>query len=161
MNFPFSKITYIDLPPLPFWNSFTELSEVLSPRLQTSFCPQIKPNLQLSHCASFSVNIPKPTILVVYFSSVQSSPTLWDPMDCTPVFPVHHQLPVLAQIHVLRVSDAIQPSHPLLSPSLPGFNLAQHQGLFQWVTSSHQVAKVLELQLQHQSFQWIFRTDFF
>ena len=53
MNFPFTKITYIDLPPLPFWNSFSELSEVLSPRLQTLFCPQIKPNLQLSHCASF------------------------------------------------------------------------------------------------------------
>ena len=58
------------------------------------------------------------------------------------------------------VSDAIQPSHPLSSPSPPAFNLSQHQGLFQWVNSSHQVAKVLELQLQHQSFQWIFRTDF-
>ena len=58
------------------------------------------------------------------------------------------------------VSDAIQPSHPLSSPSPPAFNLSQHQGLFQWVSSSHQVAKVLEFQLQHQSFQWIFRTDF-
>ena len=71
-------------------------------------------------------------------------------------FPVHHQLPKLAQTHVHRVGDAIQPSH-LLSPSAPAFNLSQHQGLF---NSSHQVAKVLELQVQHQSFQWIFRTDF-
>ena len=82
-------------------------------------------------------------------------------MDCSiPGFPVHHQLPELAQTHVHWVGDAIQPSHPLLSPSPPAFSLSQHQGLFQWVSSSHQVAKVLELQLQHQSFQWIFRTDF-
>ena len=76
------------------------------------------------------------------FSSVtQSCPTLCDPMDCsTPGFRVHHQLPELAQTHVLRVGDATQPSHPLSSPS-PAFNLSQHQGLFQWVTSSHQVAK--------------------
>ena len=81
-------------------------------------------------------------------------------MDCsTPGFPVHHQLPELAQTRVHRVSDAIQPSHPLSSPS-PVFNLSQHQGLFQWVSSFHQVAKVLEFQLQHQSFQWILRTDF-
>ena len=66
----------------------------------------------------------------------------------------------LLKTHVLWVGDAIQPSHPLLSPSPPAFNLSQHQGLFQWVSSSHQVAKVLEFQLQHQSFQWIFRTDF-
>ena len=65
--------------------------------------------------------------------------------------PVHHQLPELTQTHVHQVSDAIQPSHPLSSPSLPAFNLSQHQGLFQQVSSSHQVAKVLELQLQHQS----------
>ena len=81
-------------------------------------------------------------------------------MDCSMAgFPVHHQLPELAQTHVPRVSDAIQPSHPLWSSS-PAFNLSQHQGLFKWVSSSHQVAKVLELQLQCQSFQWIFRTDF-
>ena len=95
------------------------------------------------------------------FSSVaQLCPTLCDPKDCsTPGFPIYHQLPELAQTHVHWVSDAIQPSHPLASPSPPVFNLFQHQGLFQWVSSSHQVAKVLELQLQHQSFQWIFRTD--
>ena len=91
--------------------------------------------------------------------SIQSVrvPTLCDPMDCsTPGFPVHHQLPELAQTHV---SDAIQPSNPPLSPSPPALNLSQHQGLFQGVSSLHQVAKVLECQLQHQSFQWIFRTD--
>ena len=96
------------------------------------------------------------------FSSVaQSCPTVCDPMDCsTPGFPVHQQLLKLAQTHVHWVGDAIQPSHPLSSPSPPAFNLSQHQGLFQRVSSSHQVAEVLELLLQHQSFQWIFRTDF-
>ena len=75
--------------------------------------------------------------------------------DCsTPGFPVHHQLLELAQTHVHRVSDALQRSHPLSSPS-PPFNLSQHQGLFQWVSSSHQVAKVLAFQLYQQSFQWI------
>ena len=80
------------------------------------------------------------------FSSVaQSCPTLCDPMDwSTPGFPAHHQLPELAQTHVHRVSDAIQPSHPLSSLSPPAFNFSQHQDLFQWVSSSHQVAKVLE-----------------
>ena len=73
---------------------------------------------------------------------------------------VHHQLSELAQTNVHRVGDVIQPSHPLSFPFSPAFNLSQHQGLFQWVSYSHQVAKVLEFQLQHQSFQWIFRTDF-
>ena len=87
--------------------------------------------------------------------------TLCDPMDCTTSgFPVLHQLPEFAQSHVHQVGDAIQPSHPLSSPSPHAFNLSQHQGLFQWVSSSHQVAKVLELQLQHQSLQWIFRISF-
>ena len=87
--------------------------------------------------------------------------TLCDPVDCSiPGFPVHHHLLELAQTHVHRVGDAIQPAHLLSSPSPPAFNLSQHQGLFQQVNSSHQMAKVLEFQLQHQSFQWIFRTDF-
>ena len=97
------------------------------------------------------------------FSSVaQSCPTLCDSMNhSTPGLPVHHQIPESTQTHVHWVSDAIQPSHPLSSPSPPAPNPSQHQGLFQWVNSLHQVAKVLEFQLQHQSFQWIFRTDFF
>ena len=83
-----------------------------------------------------------------------------DPMDCSmPGFHVHQQLLELAQILVHWVSDTIQVSHPLSSPS-PAFNLSQHQGLFQWVHSSHQVANVLELQLQHQTFQRILRVDF-
>ena len=102
------------------------------------------------------------SITSVQFSSVaQLCLTLWDPMNCsTPGFPVHHQLPELTQSHVHRVNDAILPSHPLLSPSLPAFNLSQQQGLYQWVSSSHQMAKLLEFPFQHQSFQWIFRTDF-
>ena len=97
----------------------------------------------------------------VQFSSVaQSCLTLCHPMDCSmPGFTVHHQLPELALTHVHQVCDAIQSSHPLLSPSL-AFNFSQHQGLFKWVSFSHQVAKVLEFQLQHQSFQWILRIDF-
>ena len=80
-------------------------------------------------------------------------------MNCsTPGLSVHHQLPEFTQTHVHPVGDAIQLSHPLLSPSPPALNLSQHQGLFKWVDSSHQVGKLLELQLQHQSFQWIFRT---
>ena len=87
----------------------------------------------------------------------KSRPTLCNPMDCSmPGFPFHHQLPELAQTHVHRVGDAIQPSYPLSSPS-SAFNLSQHQGLFQWVHFSHQVAKVLEFQLQYQSFPWIFK----
>ena len=92
----------------------------------------------------------------VQFSSfTQSCLTLWDSMNCsTPGLPVHHQLLEFTQTHVHRVCDAIQPSHPLSSPSPPAFNLSQHQGLFKWISSSHQVAKVLEFQLQHLSFQW-------
>ena len=93
-------------------------------------------------------------------SVTQSRPTVWDlTYWSTPGSSVLHYLPEFAQTHVHWVSDAIQPIHPLSSPS-SAFNLSQHQGLFQWVISSHQLAKVLELQLQHQSFQWIFRTDF-
>ena len=106
--------------------------------------------------------ISPPSIIrsVLQFSSVtQSCLTLCNPMDCsTPGFPVHHQLPELTQTHVRRVGDVIKPSCPLLSPS-PTFNISQQQDLFQWVSSSHQVVKVLEFQLQHQSFQWTLRTD--
>ena len=96
----------------------------------------------------------------VQFSSItQSCPTLCDPMNCsTPGLPVHHKLPEFTQTHGHQVGDAIQPSHPLLSPSPPAPNPSQHQGIFQWVNSSHDVAKVLEFQLQHQSFQWTPRT---
>ena len=98
------------------------------------------------------------------FSSVQFSRSVvsnsCDPMNhSTPGLPVHHQLLEFSQTHVHQVGDAIHPSHPLSSPSHPALNLSQHQGLLQWVSSLHQVAKVLEFQLQHQSFQWTPRTD--
>ena len=92
----------------------------------------------------------------VQFSPVaQSCLILCNPMNhSTPGLPVHHQLLESTQIHVHWVGDTIQPSQPLLSPSPPAFNLSQYQGLFKWVSSLHQEAKVLEFQLQHQSFQW-------
>ena len=106
--------------------------------------------------------------MLLFLSSVQlrsvsqSCSTLCDAMKrSTPGLPVHHQLPVFTQTHVHRVSDAIQPSHLLSSPS-PAFNLSQYQCLFKLVSSLHQVAKMLAFPLQHplQSFQWIFRNDF-
>ena len=120
--------------------------------------------LQSSFCQTLALGLIKCWLdcCSVQFSSVaQSCLTLWDPMNrSTPGLPVHHQLPESTQTHVHRVSDAIQPSHPLSSLSPPAPSLSQHQGLFKWVSSSHQVAKVLEFQLQHQSFQWTPRTDF-
>ena len=101
-------------------------------------------------------------IVIKRFSSVQSLSrvrlfmTSW---TAAPGLSAHHQLPESTQTHAHQVGDAIQPSRPLSSPSPPTFNLSQHQGLLQWVSSSHQVAKVLEFQLQHQSFQWTPRTD--
>ena len=97
----------------------------------------------------------------VQFSSVaQSCSTLCDPINCsTPGLPIHHQLPEFTQTHVHRVGDAIQPSHPLSSPSSPAPNPSQHQSFFQWVNSSHDMAKVLEFQLQHHSFQRNPRAD--
>ena len=105
---------------------------------------------------SFSFGLILLSIIIsscIQFSSVtQLCPTLCDLMDCsTPGYPVLHYLPELAQTHVHWVGDAIQPSHSLSSPSCPAFNLSQHQGLFKWVSSSHQVAKILQFQLQHPS----------
>ena len=95
-----------------------------------------------------------------FSSAAQSCPTLCDPMNrSTPGLPVHHQLPEFTQTHVHRVSDAIQPSHPLSSPSPPAPNPSQHQGLFQRVNSSHEVTKVLEFQLWYHSFQRNPRAD--
>ena len=95
----------------------------------------------------------------VQFSHSVVSDSLWPLSRITPGLPVHHQLAEFTQTHVHRVGDAIQPSHPLSSPSPPAPTSSQHQGLFQWVNSSHKVAEVLEFQLQHQSFQWTPRTD--
>ena len=102
------------------------------------------------------INIECPS---VQFSSVQSL-SLCDPMNrSTPGLPVHHQLPEFTETHVHWVSDAIQPSYPPSSPSPPAPNPSQHQSLFQWVNSSHEVAKVLECQLSHHSFHRNPRAD--
>ena len=94
--------------------------------------------------------------------SAQLCPTLYDPMDCsTPGFRVLNPLPEFAQTHVHWVGDGIQPSHPLTPPSPVALSLSQHQSLFKWVSSSYQVVKILELQLQHQSFRWIFKLFLF
>ena len=123
-------------------------------------------HLQVLSSASYSFHstgfqLSETEFSVVSFSSVQS-------LSCVQLHGLQHaRLPCLSPTpracsnsYVSRVSDAIRSSHPLSSPSPPAFSLSQHQGLFQWVSSSHQIAKVWELQLQHQSFQWIFRTDF-
>ena len=100
------------------------------------------------------------TINIQFSSVAQSCPTLCDPMNCsTPGLPAHHQLLEFIQTPVHRAGDAIQPSHPLSFPSPPAPNPSKHQGLFQWVNSSHEVAKVLAFQSQHQLFQWTPRTD--
>ena len=117
-----------------------------------------KPKLNCNHWDPCAVGC----YVYFQFSSVtQSYLTLCDPIDCSmPGLPVRHQLPEFMQIHVHWVGDAIQSSQSLSFPSPPVLNLSQHQGLFKWVSSSYQVTKVLEFQLQLQSFQWIFRADF-
>ena len=112
----------------------------------------------LTHQTDFRQSL-KPFSPVQFGSVAQTRLNPWDPMNrSTPGLPVHHQLPEFTQTQVHQVGDAIQPSHPLLSPSPPAPNPSQHQGLFQQVNSSHEVAKVLEFQLQHQSFQWTLTT---
>jgi len=111
-------------------------------------------------CVNIRLSFPYCIILAVLVVHWLSRVLLFGtPRDCsTPGFPVHHQHPELAQTHIHRVSDAIQPSHPLSSPSPPALSLSQHHDLFPWVGFSHQVIKAL--QVQHQSLQWIFRVDF-
>ena len=109
----------------------------------------------------FMLRMSKDRRLAQFISVAQLGLTLQPHgLQHTRLLSLHHQLLELLKAHVHWVSHAIQTSHPLSFPSLPPFNLSKHQGLFQWAGSSHQVAKALELQLQHQSFQWIFRTDY-
>ena len=131
----------------PFaWQSKKSYSSLLHPRLSLwvsiqmlSFSRSLDPAVGLKNCYKGCCSVAK------------WCPALWDPIDCsTPGFPVLHYLPEFAQTHVHEFSDAIQPSHSLLPPSPPALNLSQHQGLFQWVGSSCQVTKVLELQLLGQ-----------
>ena len=111
-------------------------------RWKTCYEVPEREELQLTNCG-YSCNGESS----IQFSSVaQSCPTLCHPMDCSTLGPpIHHQLPEFTQTHLYWVGDAIQPS--------PAFHLSQHQGLFHWISSSHEAAKVLEFQLQHQSFQ--------
>ena len=131
------------------WGPLIFQEDVLEDMLYALCC---QPTPQLQKLSS---------LWMIQFSSVtQSSLTFCDPMNrSTPGLPVHNQLPELTQTHVHRVSDAIQPSHPLSSPSPPARNPSQHQSLFQWVNSSHEVAKVLEFQLQYHSLQRNPRAD--
>ena len=100
-------------------------------------------------------------VILQLYQVAKLCPALCNPMNCsTPGFPVLYYLPEVVQTHGHWVHDAIQPYHPLSPPSPPALNLSRHKGIFQWVESLHQVAKVLEFQLQDQSFQWIFRVDF-
>ena len=124
--------------------------------------PGIQPRSPTLQADSLSAEPSGKQSKVVQFSSVaQSCLTLCTPMNCsTPGLSVHPQLPESTQTHVHWVSNGIQLSHPLSSSCPPALNLSQHQGLYKWISSSHQMAKVLEFQLQHQSFQWIFRIDF-
>ena len=113
-------------------------SKVLEERTVTQSCQSKKVSFQNAGETKTSLNKRnlRESIFSTLSSVAQSCPTLCDPMDCSmPGLPVHHQLPEVAQTHVHRVSEVIQPSHPLLSPSPPAFNLSQHQGLFQWVSS--------------------------
>ena len=106
------------------------------------------------------IKLPMAFFTVQFSSVTESCLTLCDPMNrSTPGLPVHRQLLEFTQTHVPWVGDTIQPSHPLASPSFPALNPSQHQGLFKWASSLHQVAKVSEFQLQHQCFQWTPRTN--
>ena len=138
---------------------FRELEQIISPFVWKYKKPWIVKAILRKKNGTGGINPPD-------FSSVQISSvaqlcsTLCDPMNrSTPGLLVHYQLPEFTKTHAHRVSDAIQPSHPLSSPFPPAPSCSQHQGLFQWVNSSHEVAKVLEFQLQHQYFQWTPRTE--
>jgi len=136
---------------LLFIHSLYNNLHLLIPSFQSTPPPTPSP---LSTIKPFSIFV-SVFLLHPLTSVTQSILTLCNPTDCsTPGFTVHHQLPELVHTQVRQVGDAVQSSHPLSSPSPPAFNLSQHQGLFQWVSQFlHQVAQVLELQLQHQSFQ--------
>ena len=137
------------------WGIFALLLFVFLPSCHTQYesiciysqCPSPGYNPH-RHLHEFTANRAQNLASVQFSSVAQSCPTLCNPMKrSTPGFPIHHQLPQFTQTHVHRVSDAIQPSHPLSSPSPPAPNPCQHQSLFQWVNSSHEVAKGLEFQL--------------
>ena len=139
------------------WENWTAKFKIMN--LEHSLIPNIhtKNKFKMDQKPEFKVGL---YITLQFISVAQSCTTLCDPINCsTTGLPVHHQLPEFTQTHIHRVGDAIQSSHPLLPPSPPAPNPSQHQGLLQWVNSSHEVTKVLGFQLQHQSFQWTPGTD--
>ena len=143
-------------PRQEYWTGlpFPLPGDLSDPGIEPVFCHLLHwqaDSLPLSHLGS--------TKNLKFSGSV--NPTLCNPMRCSmPGLPVFHHLPEFAQTHVHWVGDIIQPSHPLPSPPPPACNHSHHQSLFQWVYSTYQVAKVLDLKLQHQPFKWIFRIDF-
>ena len=140
------------------YRPLSQIQGIMKAALSRRSCMTREYGLNLSELHAYSM---KTIFCPVHFgSSVVSNPLHPHGQGGTPGLLAHHQLPEFTQTHVHQVGDAFQPSHPLSAPSPPAPNRSQHQGLFQWVSSSHEVAKVLELQLQHQSLQWIFRTDF-
>ena len=147
-------------PPLNSSHLLSTGEEIVRDSRLSHAITEIGKKIVSSHCKLFWHTVAFIFLSVQFNSITQLCPSLCNPMNCSiPGLPVHHQLPEFTQTHVRRVGDAIQPSHPLSSPSPPVPNPSQHQGLFQWVNSSHEVAKVLEFQPQHQSFQWTPRTD--
>ena len=145
-----------------FMPDFRELSSILVSNTIVYWLPLLMSPGYLGSPQGISTMTCQPAFQCFTTCSLtQSHPTLCELMDCSmPGFPVLHHLPEFAQTYVHWVGDDIQPSHPLLFPSPSAFNLSQQQDLFKWVSSLHQVTKILEFQLQHQSFQWIFRVDF-
>ena len=137
------------------------ITNVVLSLISTESSADVLLEVVLGHSSYLQVNLPEFLLFFFKFHSVvQLYPTICYPMyRSTPGLLVHHQIPESTQTHVHCVGDAIQTSHPLSSPSPPALNLSQHHGLFKWVRSSHEVAKLLEFQLQHQSFQWTPRTD--
>ena len=134
----------------PFWPKKKKKKwwspEILRNIVQSAWIKIVKARMGIQQVDSIA-HVFTSKFYSVQFSHSVVADTL-QPMDCsTPGFPAHHQLRELALTPVRRVGHAIQPSHPLSSPSPPTFDLSQHQDLFKWVNSSHQVAKVLELQL--------------
>ena len=155
---PLSQWCYLTMPSLVAPSPFAFNFDLKNPNFNTEYCMWIFCKTVTSMKQKMGIF---PTLSTLSVQFTQSCPTPCDPMNhSTPDFPVHYQLPEFTQTHVQWVSDAIKPSHPLSSPSTPAPNPSQHHSLFQRVNSSHGVAKVLEFQLQHQSFQWTPRIDF-
>ena len=142
---------------LYYLNAITFIDIILWLNLYSLFWSIFNVNLKII-CSFQTLGIVLKFVNCYFCSAAHSCPTLCDPTDrSTPGLPVPHHLLRFAQVHVHCIGEAVQPAHPLMLSSPSALSLSQHQGLSQWVFHSHQMTKILELQLQHQSFQWIFR----